>query len=242
MTDVAKYFLKVHLPLCLLGIFLFFNVENLLILFISFLSSYILIYWIGYNFYHRTYAHKQVNLTKAGKLCVSFLGMFCLLGDALTYSLTHRYHHRYSDTEKDLHSPIHGFWHSFIGWCFKKNNLTGYLHLIKDYSLDKDRYLFFLKDYQIFVIHCTILILLFISYEVCLGLIIAMFLCFFIEMLSNAIFNHSAHLRSAKNNKVYSWISLSSYHKDHHNDPTLIGNSDPSLFLIKLLKWTKIIA
>jgi stearoyl-CoA desaturase (delta-9 desaturase) len=242
MTNVSKYFLKVHLPLLLLGIFLFFKIENLSIFFISFLSSYILIYWIGYNFYHRTYAHKQVNLTNIGKIIVSFLGMFCLLGDALTYSLTHRYHHRYSDTEKDLHSPIHGFWHSFIGWCFKKNNLTLYLHLIKDYSLNKDRYLFVLKDYQISIIYSTVLLLSIISYEVCLGLIVAMFFCFLIEMLSNAIFNHSKELKSAKNNKVYSWLSLSSYHKDHHDNPTSIQYDDPSLFLIKILKWMKVIA
>lgn len=236
--ETTKFFLKLHIPVIILTMLLLTTINFTKVTVISFILSYILTYWLGYNMFHRAFAHKQIKINNFGKYLFGYLGIFCMLGDAVTYTLAHRYHHRYSDTEKDLHSPIHGKFHSFIGWFFKPNKIGQYQILIKDLMHKDYKMLFFYKKHQLQIIYLTLIILALISLEVLLGLLICMVLIFILEMSSNAFFNHTKN--SAKNNKFYSWISLSSYHFNHHKNPSLIEKNDPSYFLIQGLKFIKI--
>jgi len=243
MTPIAKYFLKITVPIFLLAIILpFIVVTNLVWVFVSFFLSYFFIYLIGYNFYHRMYAHRQFNVTNPKLHYVfGYLGMFCMLGDSLTYSLAHRYHHRYSDTEKDLHSPIKGKFHSTIGWFFIKNNLHLYMFMIKDYSADRYKILHHYNKYQILIIWITLIVLFLVSVNLVTGLIYAMIVSFLLEIFSNSYFNHSKKNKSAKDNFLYSVVSQSSLHKQHHNCPTDITETDPGRYLINICKYINVI-
>jgi stearoyl-CoA desaturase (delta-9 desaturase) len=236
--ETTKFFLKLHIPVMVMLIYLLTIIEIDKIVFISFLITYILSYWLGYNIFHRAFAHKQFTLNKFGKYIFGYFGLFCMLGDAITYSLAHRYHHRYSDTEKDLHSPIHGKFHSFIGWFFKPNKIGQYQILIKDLLHTEYKILFFYKKYQLQIIYFTLFLISLISFKILLGILICMVTTFILEMLSNSFFNHTT--TSAKNNLFYSWLSLSSYHYLHHKNPMLVAKTDPSYFLIKFLKLIKV--
>ena len=166
--ETTKFFLKLHVPIFLATVVLFYIVPINITVIISFLITYILTYWMGYNMFHRAFAHKQIKLNNFGKHLFSYLGLFCMLGDALTYSLAHRYHHRYSDTEKDLHSPIHGKFHSFIGWFFKPNKIGQYQMLIKDLLHSEYKMLIFYKKYQLQLIYLSLITIFFISLEISL--------------------------------------------------------------------------
>ena len=157
-----------------------------------------------------------------------------MTGDALSYALTHRYHHKHSDTDKDLHSPIHGFWHSFVGWMMKKTPDIP-LSSIRDLLSLKYSYLQFYLRHQIKIIWATLIPLILLFPAIAQGLMIAMCFTFILEMLSNSILNHSVKTKSAVNNRVYAWMSFSSYHRDHHDRPSIVHEKDPGNILVRFL-------
>ena len=241
MNASIVHIVKLNIPIMVLTVILLWKVEATYNVFLYFLMFYLLIYLIGYNFFHRAISHKQLEITKLGQSVVGYLGLFCMLGDALTYSLFHRYHHKYSDTIKDLHSPVHGRYHSFIGWMFKENNIGQYQFLIKDLNQSNFNILKFYNEYQYTIIWATIVAVSLMSYNLLLGLLLAMSTVFILEMLANSFLTHSPSERKAVKNKFYSWISLSTYHDFHHGNSDAIIQNDPMFHSVKLFKLLRLI-
>jgi fatty-acid desaturase len=237
MNETSKYLLKVNLPVLILAIVSPFVIGVSAYTLYGFLTCYILSYLLGLNIVHRSTTHGQFSLRKPFDYIFGYLSLFCMLSDPLNFSKGHRYHHRHSDTPLDLHSPSLGTFRSFIGWMWHKDTPSPSIIIVKD--LLKDPGYIFLAKKQVSLIWATIVILSFMSIHFTIGVLIAMCLAFILEMASNTWFNHTT--TGVKNNAVYSWISLSSYHLDHHDYPSTIKLRDPGMFLINFLKFIKVI-
>ena len=138
-----------------------------------------------------------------------------------------------TDTDDDPHSPIHGQWHAFIGWMIKPRKSIP-LIVIKDLLKSEFRYLQTVGRFQIIIVWSTIVFLGMISINVVAGLMLAMCCAFILEMLVNAI-SHTTD-KQIKNIKWLSYITMSSYHKDHHTKSDIVNFDDPSRILINLIK------
>ena len=241
MNASVSHLVKLNIPVKVLTVILLWVLELTYDVFLYFLMFYLLIYLIGYNLFHRAISHKQLEITKFGQLIIGYLGLFCMLGDSLTYSLFHRYHHKYSDTFKDLHSPIHGRYYSFIGWMFKDNNIGYYRFLIKDLMQSKFNILQFYNSYQYQIIWITIIGISLISYSLLLGLLLSMTVVFILEMLANSFLTHSPSQKKAIKNKFYSWVSLSTYHDFHHSNSNSIPNNDPMFYFLRPFKVLRVV-
>lgn len=239
-TYLIKVNLLVFILMCVLLITLpFINYKTILI---SFLLSYIIAYVVGFNMFHRYWAHKQFNLTKVSQLIFGYLGLFTMAGDALTIARTHRYHHKFSDTDKDLHSPLHGRFRSFIGWMFDDVTPTIPLSTVRDLLTPEYNYLKIYLRHQVKIIWITLFVVSLISLEVLLGLTMGMCMSFIMEMLANSFLTHSTKTKTAYNNKFYSYISMTSLHLDHHTRPNAINKNDPGLPLLNLFSKLKILS
>lgn len=239
MTPVQKQFLKVIVPVHLLFLlFLLTSPVNTTVL-VVFVISYILIYPLSYNMYHRYWAHRQFNMYIIWQRVFAIMGLFALTGDPIGYSSTHRIHHRYSDTDLDPHSPKHGFWHAFILWMFKPRNDTRHLLNVKD--LLKDDFLMWLMKHQNKVVWLVLILAGIISEYVLFGLLMAMVVVFFLEMCSNSFLSHWGN-HGPYNNYLYSYLSGSSLHVEHHNNMIKIEKNDPSRSLLLVMEKFKIIS
>jgi len=237
MNEIQKYLIKLHLPIFILTILLLgFNGFNLIVL-ASFLITYVLTYLVGLNMVHRAISHGQFKLQENFYIIFGYLSLFCMLSDPVSFSKTHRYHHKYSDTDLDIHSPKHGKFRSFIGWMWDKDSPKIPPQIIRD--LLKNNSLQFLLRYQIRLIWSTLILIGLLSTNVLIGILISMCITFFLEMASNTFLTHNEH--GVKDNSLYAWATLSSYHPDHHDDSEIIKNRDPALFLINFLKSIKVI-
>jgi fatty-acid desaturase len=239
MTPVQKQFLKVIVPVHLLFLlFLLTSPVNTTVL-VVFVISYILIYPLSYNMYHRYWAHRQFDMYIIWQRAFAIMGLFALTGDPIGYSSTHRIHHRYSDTDLDPHSPKHGFWHAFILWMFKPRNDTRHLLNVKD--LLKDDFLMWLMKHQNKVVWLVLILAGIISEYVLFGLLMAMVVVFFLEMCSNSFLSHWGN-HGPYNNYLYSYLSGSSLHVEHHNNMIKIEKNDPSRSLLLVMEKFKIIS
>jgi fatty-acid desaturase len=236
MTETFKYLLKVNIPIIILAIIGSFIVELSLQTLYGFLTCYVLSYLLGLNIVHRSITHGQFSLKSPFNFIFGYLSLFCMLSDPINFSKGHRYHHRHSDTNLDLHSPSFGVIRSFIGWMWHKDTPQPSIMIIKE-LLKNPGYIFLAKR-QVWLIWTTILILSLISVQFTIGILLSMCLAFILEMASNTWFNHTK--TGVKNNAIYSWISLSSYHLDHHDFPNIIKLRDPANFLVSILKLLKI--
>ena len=79
------------------------------------------------------------------------------------------------------------------------------------------------------------------SKYVLFGLLMAMVAVFFLEMCSNSFLSHWG-THGPYNNYVYSYLSGSSLHVEHHNNMIKIGKNDPSRLLLLGMKKLKIIS
>ena len=239
MTPVQKQFLKVIVPVHILFLlFLLILPINTTVL-VVFVASYILIYPLSYNMYHRYWAHRQFDMTVLWQRIFAVMGLFALTGDPIGYSSTHRIHHRYSDTDQDPHSPMHGFWHAFILWMFKPRNDTRQLLNAKD--LLKDDFLMWLMKHQNKVVWGILIVAGIISEYILFGLLMAMVVVFFLEMCSNSFLSHWG-THGPYNNYLYSYLSGSSLHVAHHNNMIKIEKNDPSRWLLLGMEKLKIIS
>jgi len=238
LSPAVKYFFMLIFPVFILTFLLFAIVKFDIKVIISFLVSYFFIYQISSNLYHRYWSHKQFTLHPGFERFMSVVGLFAMTGDPISFAKSHRWHHMHSDTVQDFHSPIHGRFHSFIGWLFVKNNMN--LDLVNDLRGENYAYLRTLSKYKLVIVWLCLICLGLASRSVLLGVLLAMCSAFLLEMLTNA-FAHDPSAARAKNVKWLAWLSLGSYHFDHHENPTLISKDDPGFFLIELLKALKLI-
>jgi stearoyl-CoA desaturase (delta-9 desaturase) len=238
MSEYQKYFLKVQTLNFVFLLFLFVIVEKITFVFFLFLIVfYFLFYVIGLNIVHRCVAHNQFYLTPIGKKISTILMLFTMVGDPITYSNIHRYHHKNSDTDLDPHTPSKGKFYAFIGWLFDKQRKIPYSN-VRD--LLKDSFLKFILNHQIKIIWSLVILISLISVEIGLALCCAMWISWIKEAIGTAIFDHSDKSKSPLNNPAWSWIGLTEYHKNHHENSSMIYNDGPTKVLIRITKFCKI--
>ena len=68
--------------------------------------------------YHRYFAHKSYQTSRAFQFLLAFLGASATQKGPLWWAGLHRRHHAYADREGDVHSPKQGFWYAHQGWIF----------------------------------------------------------------------------------------------------------------------------
>jgi stearoyl-CoA desaturase (delta-9 desaturase) len=163
-------------------------------------------------------------------------GLFSLVGGPLFYVLVHRYHHIHSDNELDPHSPHHGKFHAFIGWVFKAHTLTIPIKLVKDLLVEKNKWLLQIDIYKIYIVYTVVICAYVLSTSILIGLLLAMFTAFFIELYINA-FLHDPEIKISKNsNRVMCRITFGGMeHKLHHAGSAKTDPADPAYPLVNLL-------
>lgn len=83
--------------------------------------------------YHRYFAHRSFETSRAFQLVLALLGMLGLQRGPLWWAETHRAHHRGVDTPRDIHSPKHqGFWYAHWGWFFSPQHQETHLERVPD--------------------------------------------------------------------------------------------------------------
>jgi len=240
MNHSLIYLVKINLLVFILTIFLLITAPLTYTVVITCLLTYICVYVIGVNMFHRYWAHRQFKLTKPFQLIFGYLGMFTMVGDPLTFAMVHRYHHKHADTDKDLHSPIHGRFHSFIGWMIKPPAHNIPLSTVRDLLTSEFNYLKNYIKYQVLIIWGTLGAISLFSHEILLGIIMGMCISFVLEMAANT-FNHSVKTKSAINNMIYSYMTLNAPHLSHHQN-SVSSINDPGRYMIKVLAKLKILS
>jgi stearoyl-CoA desaturase (delta-9 desaturase) len=213
-----NYYLYFNIPLQILAMLSFLFVSNWYVVSLTFIVSYILIYWIGVQagahklFAHRSWEPKN-NLIKYTLAIISCLG---LMGGPIVWAQIHRYHHIHSDTDLDPHSPAHGIMHSYFLWLFKLPEIS--MLVIKD--LLRDKLLIEINKHCKNIVIIILGILFFINFNIFVGTLLACVITFHSEMIINSFFHRKQGI--IKNNKLLSWISGgSTLHKNHHDNTKL---------------------
>lgn len=100
------YFYDTGIPWSLLGVFAFY------------LAATGLSITAGY---HRLFAHRSYEASRAVKLFYLLFGAAACQNSALKWATDHRNHHRFVDKEGDPYNVRRGFLHAHIGWILCKN-------------------------------------------------------------------------------------------------------------------------
>ena len=85
------------------------------------------------GFYHRYFAHKAFQTSRAGQFIFAVLGATAVQRGPLWWAGHHRHHHAHSDEQDDAHSPVqHGFLWSHIGWFLSRANFSTQFDRVKE--------------------------------------------------------------------------------------------------------------
>ncbi|MDX1682857.1 MAG: hypothetical protein R3336_07040, partial [Phycisphaeraceae bacterium] len=77
------------------------------------------------GFYHRYFAHRGFQTSRAFQFVMGALGCTAGQRGPLWWAAQHRHHHNHSDGEKDHHSPRQlGFWRAHLGWFLTRTGFT----------------------------------------------------------------------------------------------------------------------
>lgn len=191
-------------------------------------------YHISTNIYHWYWCHKAFTLPKGLEKTFSFLGLFSMVGDPISYARTHRWHHAYSDTEKDPHSPSQGYWHAFFSWMFKPQQVP--LFIIKDLLKPQYQYLRIFTDHQIKIVWSVVILVLCANIHVGIGLLLSMVTSFIFDNLTN-VTGHDPKTKQPRNNIVMTWLQLGTLHGQHHQYPNKFFPNEPGYYTMKLLRF-----
>ncbi|MBI4612812.1 MAG: acyl-CoA desaturase [Planctomycetes bacterium] len=85
--------------------------------------------------YHRYFAHKTFQTSRAFQFVLALLGTCALQKGVLWWSAHHRVHHANSDQEGDVHSPTReGFLWSHVGWILAHDYDATNLRMVPDFA------------------------------------------------------------------------------------------------------------
>ena len=85
------------------------------------------------GFYHRYFAHKAFQTSRAGQFIFAVLGATAVQRGPLWWAAHHRNHHAHSDEAPDAHSPVqHGFLWSHMGWFLSRKHFSTHLDRVKE--------------------------------------------------------------------------------------------------------------
>ncbi len=71
--------------------------------------------------YHRLFSHRSFECPKWVRACFLIAGGWAMENTALRWCSDHIRHHAKCDEEEDPYNATLGFWHSHIGWIFRKS-------------------------------------------------------------------------------------------------------------------------
>jgi stearoyl-CoA desaturase (delta-9 desaturase) len=98
-------------------------------------ASYLLRMWAITAGYHRYFAHRSFDTSRAFQFILALIGSTAMENGPLWWASWHRRHHKYADTPGDPHSPvIYGFWHAHMTWIFKEKYDRTDLSNVRDLS------------------------------------------------------------------------------------------------------------
>jgi stearoyl-CoA desaturase (delta-9 desaturase) len=85
--------------------------------------------------YHRYFAHRAFQTSRAFQFVLAVLAQSSAQKGVLWWAAHHRHHHRHSDQPEDIHSPARrGFWWSHVGWIVSPRYEATNLEAIKDFA------------------------------------------------------------------------------------------------------------
>jgi stearoyl-CoA desaturase (delta-9 desaturase) len=85
--------------------------------------------------YHRYFAHRSYQTSRAFQFVLAFLGTTATQKGPLWWAGNHRIHHKYTDRPgRDVHSPRDGFWQAHQGWIFDDRWGASPLEQIPEFS------------------------------------------------------------------------------------------------------------
>lgn len=243
------------LPLLILGTFSIINLflNPIPFWYIYTILGFILIDMLGISAgYHRYASHRGFKVSGPIKIVMLWFGAMAAQGSPLFWTAIHRgYHHRYTDTDKDLHTPNHGFFHSYIGWMFKLDNIdytatwTSVAHLLQD------RFCLFLHNHYIKILWASNIIIALIDINLWLYFIILPAYITFHSFSLQTSLTHCKNIGyrnvNTNDNSVnlpWLWFILfgEAWHNNHHADPKNPNHSkrwwelDPTFWVIKLIR------
>lgn len=218
--ESRNYYLLFNLPLQIIGILSLFLITNAPLFLLSFLISYIIIYWVGIQAgAHKLFSHRSWTPKNDGiKYFLAIVSCFGLMGGPVIWSQMHRYHHIHEDTDLDPHSPKSGKLHSYFMWLLdvKNSSMMNIKDLLKDKKLLRINY-----NCREIVLY-TLLFLLILNFNIFAGVILASMVTFHCEMSVNTFlhyYNTESNKWESKNNIILSLFSGgSSLHRNHHDD------------------------
>jgi len=241
------------IPMQLIGVLAIFNIltnntpQWWLVLSII---GYVCITLLGISIgYHRYISHKSFQTNIITKRLLIYLGILGGQGSPIFWAGVHRgYHHKCADKEGDPHSPKDGFWHSYMGWMFKKHTLS--LKSLPDLIKDKD--IVFAHKHYIKILWISHIGLALIDFDIWLYLLGFPAFIALHTFLFTTSFTHYKRLGyrnyGSKDNSVncpwlFPLILGEAWHNNHHGDSrnpnfghVLKWEIDPSYWLIKLIR------
>ncbi|MGQ4001425.1 acyl-CoA desaturase [Francisellaceae bacterium CB300] len=112
-------FTAMHIA-CIGVFFITWNITALVV----FLSTFFIRTFALTAGYHRYFAHKSFQTSRAFQFILALVGSWASQNGPLWWSGHHRYHHIHSDKPTDLHTPKNGFIQAHFGWVFVPKNDT----------------------------------------------------------------------------------------------------------------------
>lgn len=97
--------------------------------------------------YHRYFTHGAFKTNRALRIILAITGSMAVQGSVIFWVASHRRHHAYADRDGDPHSPwlfgtslpalLRGFWHSHMGWMFRRE-VSSFERFAPDLLADRD--------------------------------------------------------------------------------------------------------
>ncbi|KAG8947466.1 hypothetical protein FRC00_009110 [Tulasnella sp. 408] len=206
--------------------------------------------------YHRLWAHRSYNATKALEVWLALAGAGAVQGSIKWWSRGHRAHHRYTDTDLDPYSAHKGLWWSHMGWMLVKPRRKPGVADISD--LNKNRIVRWQHDYYVWLL----ILMSYVIPTVACGLLWGDFKggFFYAGAMRSAFVHHStfcvnslAHYlgeapfddkHTPRDHFITALVTMGEgYHNFHHQFPMDYRNAikwyqyDPTKWFIVAMQW-----
>jgi stearoyl-CoA desaturase (Delta-9 desaturase) len=178
--------------------------------------------------YHRYFAHKSFQTSRAMQFILGLLGTLALEGGPLWWADTHRRHHRYADTPEDIHSPTYqGFIYAHSGWFLDKANSHTDLSSVPDLAKYPEMlWLDQLWGYMFLPVICAFILFWQFGWTgfvwgVCVSSVLIWHATHWIQSLSHSYggYRRFASADNSRNHWFVAMITFGEWHNNHHHFP-----------------------
>ena len=204
--------------------------------------------------YHRYFAHKSYESSRAVQYVFAFFGAMAAQNSILWWASSHRVHHKYVDRDWDPYNIRRGFWWAHMVWIFFKNGGSDFENAP---DLIENPVVMWQHRW-----HKVILILGGFGIPTLIGaafgdpiggllwggflrLVVVHHTTFFVNSLAHSLGEPQYNAEvSARDNWIVALLTLGEgYHSFHHRFPSDFRNGirwyhwDPAKWLIRSLRW-----